>query len=113
MTNGESNLMSISAALSIAGAGLLYLAMVAAGGGRRVASPRDLITGVAGATAALAGCVLAVVSYGWGVGLTSFAAVLMLALSVLALAAPLWPRSTRVVVGLVVTLLLARALGGS
>lgn len=112
MTNGESSAMSISAALTITGAGLLYLAMVRAGGGPRASSLRDLVTGPAGAVAVSAGCVLAVTSIGWGVGLTSFVAVLTLALSLLALATPLWPQPTRAVVGVVVTLLLAHGLGG-
>lgn len=104
--------MSLSAALTIMGAGLLYLVMVASRAGRRSAGLRELVPGLAGAAAASAGCVLAVMSTGWGVGLTCFIAVLVLASSVLALAAPLWPQPTRSLVGVVVTLLLAYALGG-
>jgi hypothetical protein len=43
----------------------------------------------------------------------SFAAVLMLASSLLALAVPLWPRSAWGVAGIVVTALLAHALSGA
>lgn len=107
-----SNAISASAACTVLGAVLLYLSMAPSGGRRRVSRPHDHATRWTGILALLGGCTLAVVSRGWGVGLMSFAVVLMLALSLLSLAVPLWPRSTWGAVAIVVTALFAHALSG-
>lgn len=110
MTSGA---ISASAACTLSGAALLYLSMAASRDRRKASRPHDRATRWTGILATLNGCTLAVVSRGWGVGLMSFAVLLMLALSLLALAVPLWPRSAWGVVGIVVTALLAHALSGA
>ena len=107
MMNSEIGLMSVSAASTVLGAALLCLATRPTA--RRLA--RSLARSLAGTLAVAGGCALAVAARGWGVGLTSFVAVLVLATTALALAAPVWPRPTRGAVGLVVAGLLAHSLG--
>lgn len=105
--------MSIPAALTITGAFLLYPTLLALGKKHPGSAPQALLRKAAGTVAALAGLALMVSSRGFGVGLSAFLFLLTLALSGLALAAPLWPRPTQYAVGLTLAALLANALRGA
>lgn len=107
-----SSAMSASAAFTMGGAALLYFAKAASRDRRSAFRPHYRV-GLIGLLATLGGCTLGVVSRGWGVGLMSSGVMLMLTLSSLALAVPLWPRASWSTLGIVVTALLAHALSGA
>jgi hypothetical protein len=110
--------VALSSLLLLIGVAALYRAASlgkggpGASGARPRWASRSLLRG--GGTLLLGAAVArAVVEAGWGVGLVSLAARAMLAVGLLALCAPLWPRPTQGLLAATSCALLAAWLGGA
>ncbi|PTL84458.1 hypothetical protein [Vitiosangium sp. GDMCC 1.1324] len=109
--------MALSMFLTLLGAALLY--GVGAPSARAESAWQQALrrhrawARAAGASALVAGALAGVSAEGWGIGLTVAATSLMLALSLLALCHPLWPRRTWGVVQVLALVLVVKWLGGA